>query len=364
MQNTSRPLSWGWKISEQNSDATNAREYDQMYVESEKVNVDRGPLAQPSEYFFVVITYPVKRLTLRLALPARIRSKPCLQHFMPENLDRAFRPIQDGKLLHNLPRGMQWEMDRNGEDNNPVQNGKHWSLSIDYPTLFTGYSLLWALPENRTRKSTLERTAHRLRIELCQVAKTCADQQPSAVYRAIQDAVVALFNKFEGEYRGDPYKRFDVSFMTFDDECKRLVIVYGVRDKKPFPELYKAFRLPIGMGTAGVCYKTGKPIIYRKPEPYEKGPVSYVSGGEVDHGVLLSLPIDHPNYRTITRGSPRAAAERRWQLVGVLNIGCEDPGSPLSDLHETKHREKLQALQDVCQGAFVGILEKVLNRTS
>jgi len=333
-----------------------------MYSTAEQKNLDENELIHPGEYYAVAAAFPVKRITLQVKLPKNYPGRPCLQIFKPRNLSRDFKPVQSNKLLHNLPKGTRWEMDRLADEKLPARESNIWSVSVDYPDVFSAYSLLWDVPRLKRKETRLETRAEQLRQKLCELATFIGDDHNSSpLYEAIATATRTLYDQFEVEYQGDKNKRFDVSFMTYDDIEKRLAIVYGIRDGRPFPEIYSSFRLPIGMGTAGNCYKTGKHIHYTTPPIYETGPVQYLSGGEVEHGVLLSVPIDHPEYRQAVRGRSQSSSVRRWQLVGVFNIGCEDKGSPLLDLGGTQRSSqvKRQEIQEFCQEALNPVLERI-----
>lgn len=359
---TTRPISWGWAISVQYSDATSDREYYRMYSKAEQINLDGSDLIHPGEYYAAAVAFPVRRITLQLKLPKNYPGRPALQIFKPRNLSKNFKPVEDNRLSHNLPKGTTWEMDRVADEKVPTRESDIWSVSVDYPDVFSAYSLLWGLPSLKRRETRLEIRAEQLRHKLCELAVDLGSETSSSpLYDAIAAATRALYNMFEAEYRGDRNKRFDVSFMTYDDVAKRLVIVHGIRNGLAFPEIYRSFRLPIGMGTAGNCYKIGKHIHYTNPPIYERGTVQYLSGGEVEHGVLLSVPIDHPEYRQAVRGHLQSGSIRRWQLVGVFNIGCEDKGSPLLDLDGTKRssQEKRQEIQEFCQEALNPVLERI-----
>jgi hypothetical protein len=272
--------------------------------------------------------------------------------------------------LRGQPRLPDSFMQENEETSLRHDNGNTWVLEVQKPPVGYGYGINWHLPESerKTVPSLLVHEAAEFRRTLLRYrsVRMANDNRVKPVVDLVRERFRKAFEIFRKEYVSRSHdEHFDLVLMTLDAENRRLRVAEGLVTAEPNEELpaaYWNFWLPTGVGNAGTCFKTGSARLYVRGEVAREFDYYLPVGSTTPHQILLSFPVNHPDFEKTAKGSPEDVAnDRRRQVVAVFNMGSSCEASRLREflpdkVHgpegEQRVRESFQAAQDTFQGVF------------
>jgi hypothetical protein len=191
------------------------------------------------------------------------------------------------------------------------------------PRVGSCYTLDWRLPESTSEIADAENETKRFRTRLLQHrAQRQKGQTDTKIQRLIHGLFARVFEKYGG---AEPNEKFSLSLLTYDEESRRLRFVDGLLNgEEPSNDMW-ALWLPFGAGLAGASFKQQAdfPFIYFAPEKGERrsGPDQYLSlPGQIQHSVLVAIPLTHPEYELF---KARDDFEIPRLRIAVLDIGSD-----------------------------------------
>lgn len=355
-------ISFGFSVEVLNGDALSTWEFQEMYPEpGDRLHINREPINN-LEYFGRMVWFPIETLRMRLKLPEKIMVTPSVSLFecsRPADITR--KEVAPSSILHLYPgpdsllnpRSVEWNRReypaRPGDAPLARASDNFWDVSMSYPPVGNCYSIDFKLGSSEavsdTTATTLAQDAHAFRQLLVGVAGPY--HTPAEPFRkAVRDQIHAL-NEQVGKFRLGPDKteRFELMFTTYNDEAHRMIMVDGLLNGgEPTPEMW-TFWLPFGVGLAGVTFKQGDRVFFHvRPDEGKEvaGPDFYIEmPGRSRDCVLVSVPLDHPNFRS------SIPIERSRQCVGVINLLSTSEESPLRSV--TLNKAVRDELWATCQ---------------
>ena len=377
------PLSFRLSFRLLNGDALSKWEFLQMYGPEQQKHMDGKRLKRPTEYLARMVWFPVRALTIRISLPTCIREALPSVFLYPRHWKISRTDVVKNRvLLYSHPD--KWKMSPKAVAKPllpPLDLGMFkkfsshgWVLSVPKPLVGSCYSIEWPLPETREDSFTLklENDANRFRRILLRYRDAGGDE--SQIRWRERKAVRYSFQKFYDSLLGqdDPgHDRFEVTFMTYDTDRRRLLVVDGVRNGRELNAKSRDFWLPFGLGMAGSCFKSGRRIFVmnltkkENDREEERGwPLNERDTMESDpgfylkiphrspHKFLLQIPVDYPRFVS----SRFRDYESARQCIGVVSISSLKGTTWLSRLTAV---DDLRRLQSWCQG-FCNDLYRIL----
>ena len=334
-----------------------------MYTTGESKGIDGADLRN-EEYLFTSVSFPVERLVIKVPAPESAHVRP--DAFRAQQMETPANPFGDAEgTLDGAVNAKQWRLDRKllSQLPDPIYSAGLWTWTIDYPPLYSGYSLSWDLPDNQLAPTLdqISRQSQQIQQSLLGILPDCRKEVPeSPIAQAIRKVLESLHDLFAPQYRGRPNAHFDISFMTFDETSKRVVVVDWLLNGRPYQSPDVELRFPVGVGNGGACFKVGRFVRYVEPRRGDRDrfPQSYIPLS-LKHGALVSVPIDHPDFEAHAIENPEFVSDRRWQTLGVVNIGSGDFGSPLVAIDDAG---EFKQIERSCQVAFDFVLRELLKQ--
>jgi len=377
------PTNIGFSFPILSGDAFSSWEFEQLYGTGTWLHFDNKPTSKPTEYLAKVVWFPIEKLTLSVSFPTRLTGPVSHSHFACPHVS----DITQSEIVQNgivqiyppvntkfSPAVSPWEREgtAGGKASGSLlsQTARTWELTVAKPSVGTCYSLDWELTQSSRSESDLkiERKVEQLRqIFLEHGERRRSDTKLDARTAAISKAFLRLYKKLYSKYGlNDPDERFEVSLMTYCTARKKLIVVEKLVSGDEADELWN-FWLPFGFGLAGACFRQAdRAFLYvrrheNEPEPAESFgqlPQHYIDVARtIKHDVLISLPINHPDYRHFHKNA--VGFEQARKCVGIVNLGSSSErtklralkNKPLQDnvSDSTINRLPLVKLQAMCQ---------------
>jgi hypothetical protein len=212
-------------------------------------------------------------------------------------------------------------------------------------------------------KDPLETETSALRQQLLQHR---ADRQSGKGNKKVRELVGDLAQKIYAKYGGaEPNEKFTIAILTYDEQRRGLRFIDGsVNANEPSNDMWDLW-LPFGAGLVGACFRQQAdfPFIYFAPEKGETriGPEIYLPiPGQIQHNVLLALPLTHPQFAAPVDWGTFESVRRR---IAVLDIGSDSPRSKLQQFRGPDKDEHFQELTRWSR-TFVESLVSVLREDS
>jgi hypothetical protein len=355
-------VSFGFSVEVLNGDALSIWEFQEMYPEpADRLHINREPVNN-LEYFGRIVWFPVETLRMRLKLPEKITVTPSVSVFeCSRRTDITRKEVAPDSILHLYPspesllspRSVEWKRRdypaRSGETPLARASDNFWDVSVWYPPVGNCYSIDFELGSSEAASDSastdLAQEARAFRNRLVTVAGPYG--APVDPFReAVRDQLRAL-NEHVGQFRlgPDEAERFELMFTTYDDNAHRMIMVDGLLNGgEPTPDMW-TFRLPFGVGLAGVTFKQGDRVFFHvNPDEGREaaGPDFYIELPRRPRDcVLVSVPLDHPHYRS------SLSIERSRQCVGVINLLSTNEKTGLK--HVTENKAVRDELWKTCQ---------------
>lgn len=352
------PLSFGWSVTMLGADALSLWEYNQIYSMEDRVHINGEILDHPTEYLARVVWFPVETLKLAITLPSRSPGPAFPGYFLLD--DNQSIPVEDvirGGLLQIYPPPdcvAQLPTDRwkRQEADALVQGGQFtrvspltWELTVPRPEVGSCYSLDWHLPGGpQVEEDQLERETSAFRRQLLSYRNGRLRGKGNSKVRKL---IAELAEKICDKYGGDETdENVTISMLTYDEESQRLRFVDGsLNGRRPSEDMWNLW-LPFGAGLAGACFKQQAdfPFIYFAPENGETriGPETYLPlPGQVQHNVLLAIPLTHPEY---TASQDSGTFETARLRIAVLDIGSDSSRTKLREFRGSNMTQNFQEL--------------------
>jgi hypothetical protein len=215
------------------------------------------------------------------------------------------------------------------------QNGYVWTLALENPPVGFDYELYWDLP--RLEPSPLYRElngdAMAARAALAELA-SAGNSKDAGVQSVLKKYLTLLHEEYQSKYGGEV---MDLTLFTFDARSQCLVVVGSAAvpgfasEDSGWEELLSEFRPPVGVSTAGQCFKTGRAVTYEKSQQ-EKPFSPHLPFGPA-HEVLISAPIYLAAlYQENIDPSHLTSMEKNGTVVGVLSVGSTSAASGLRQM--------------------------------
>jgi hypothetical protein len=285
----------------------------------------------------------VEKLRIKLTLPGRAATPPFLSAFLRQNADQiAKKDIlgEDGTLEMFPPNDCPWHPQKGqwSRIDDPLLGEagmtklvnsapQTWELTVSKPPVGSCYSLDWVLHSPSPELDDLAKEAAEFREQLlrhrrARLTKTKGNRIVRECFEKLKAEVYKLFTPEPGE-------QFEVSAMTYDEDERALVFFEGSIDGGPLPEaMWTGDPLPFGIGLAGTCFKNGEILFHRKQAREVNEPKIYLQLPESNsHEILVSLPLDHPEFSKSAQSS--IAIDRSRQCIGVVNVGSRSRNESL-----------------------------------
>jgi 3',5'-cyclic AMP phosphodiesterase CpdA len=383
------PLNFSYGYYSVNGYAMSDWEFELLYPRIEDRQGAGGlSLQQPTEHFEQLVWYPLKRLCLRLELPKGITDRPYVEVSFSPEVSKAEDICRDGILT--APETRTPERDGYMRDYEAKQlrlDGENvWVLEIEHPPMGYRYSISWTLP--RTKREALpglliaESDVYRRLLIGHRHRSMISGGNDNPGVRELLEWLKFLYAIVRMMFPSkDPDEVFDLSLMTYDKSAGRLAVVGGVINGQDATTSYLGFWLPVGVGNAGICYKTGAAHVYVADEAEQRFSYYVPMAASQPHEVLISIPINHPGFKSLydewtkKSGTGTSAAaipdpetillDRKRQIVAIMNIGSTSSASTLRKLRHETEEEKLEVarrvdeLQLICQAGVDHILRRL-----
>jgi hypothetical protein len=344
-------ISFGFSVEVLNGDALSIWEFQEMYPKpDDRKHINREPVNN-LEYFGRMVWFPVETLRMRLKLPEKITVTPSVSVFeCSRRADITRKEVAPDSILHLYPspesllspRSVEW---KRRDDSAPSEetrlaraDDKFWDVAIAYPLVGNCYSIDFELRSSEAASDSastdLAREAREFRNRLVRVAGPYGGSVDP--FRKVVRDQLRVLSEHVGQFRlgPDDAERFELMFSTYDDNAHCMIMVDGLLNGgEPTPDMWN-FRLPFGVGLAGVTFKQGDRVFFHvNPEDGKKaaGPDFYIElPGRPHDCVLVSVPLDHPRYRS------SLSIERSRQCAGVINLLSTNEKTGLRQVTENK----------------------------
>ncbi|HEY1945507.1 MAG TPA: FAD-dependent oxidoreductase [Bryobacteraceae bacterium] len=337
-------LTFGLSFRVLNGDALSKWEFAQMYSPKEQAHVNGESLRNELEYLARVIWFPVEKLRMKLTLPGRASTPPFLSAFLCNRANQIAKKEIFGEngVLEMAPlEACQWHPRRGKwlrtEDPLLGEAGmtklvnsapQTWELTVSKPAVGSCYSLDWVLHSPSPALDGLAEEAIQFRKRLLQhrharLGKMKGNQAVLECFEKLKTEVYKLFTPEPGE-------QFEVSALTYDEGERALVFFEGTIDGEPLPEtMWINGSLPFGIGLAGTCFKNGQILFHQRQARKVNEPKVYLPLPKSNsHEILVSLPLDHPEFSKSAHSS--VAIDRSRQCIGVVNVGSRSRNEKLA----------------------------------
>ena len=358
----SKPVSFTLSVRTLNADALSKWEFQQLYSAKERSHVDGKGLENATEYMARLVWFPVDTLKLRVTLPRRTPGPVHASVFkLKGNLVIPVKEVIDHRILQNYPASNSWKISssrwKKSAADDSVQmrqlnsSGQTWELLASKPAIGSYYSLDWPLPEIIGMEAS-----QRNEIEAAKFRKQLLRYRAARMKGRTGGAIGDLFKKLqETIYRQyktrDSTENFVISVLTYDDGDRHLKVVDAAQSGNYGRKDIWRFWLPFGQGLSGACFKQqgSFPLIYFEQSDQGEprvGPEVYLRLPNLNHTVLLAIPLDHPDYNKAAASSSFETARQR---IAVIDIGSNSKESKLFQLGGRQREQKMKQLISWCQ---------------
>jgi len=319
-------------------------------------------LPEDMEAFSFRVKYPLRKLRLVLSLPNSLADpRPQLVCYAPSNYPQLSLDDNDD-VAPPTGEGPLWTTDAemSAQEARSMQqpSDSRWECSIEHPIVGYRYEMRWNVEDVRERvidevNGRETKLYRRLLMKYSEGAYGSAKRNPeltASVRRLLNELLDAVYPLVRATVGSEVFR---VTLFTFDEQKGDLVAVEEVirGDGQTIMDTQEsAYRIPFGVGVAGLTFKRCETFGYvmpliRKPGVTE---ILFQAAHARNLKAILGVPLFHPNAWTFAQRKTEAGEEVTWddmpsvhQEIGVVSFASDSDASGLSALDRTEEAVQL-----------------------